>query len=367
MESLPAAGVAIHRIDLNPDYLQLSVERPAVHISRMKNERRSHVGNTVPTTALGRIRMSTSEQQQKRRGRKAGTGLTDTQRRALGRPPKRRDLDKGAWSIGTGASAGSARAARRVGDARMAARGQVLHFTRRVSEFDRQSLAAYCTSWVCYGESIRPLLIGRQPLYGIVGGKPRPSKLEEVARHHAAIVIAMARRFGMTARTRHLDQADTGRPALPDELHELRGNPSKKQLKTPLVEYTVGGWSEDDMAMPGWFDRVAMEEWQRLTTAYTNINMFTPLDYSVLAVACATWSLYLRANEQSQNEGLIALNRERSCCRTSAVADHAPPARHPERGLDRLRHDTAGSTTIQAFGQRRDRAEETLQGLLGEG
>ncbi len=251
-----------------------------------------------------------SEQQQKRRGRKAGTGLTDTQRRALGRPPKRRDLDKvpglsvpvhlpdppeqlDAWAM--------------IEWQRV---GKFLHFTRRVSEFDRQSLAAYCTSWVCYGESIRPLLIGRQPLYGIVGGKPRPSKLEEVARHHAAIVIAMARRFGMTARTRHLDQADTGRPALPDELHELRGNPSKKQLKTPLAEYTVGGWSEDDMAMPGWFDRVAMDEWQRLTTAYANINMFTPLDYSVLAVACATWSLYLRANEQSQNEGLIALTEK---------------------------------------------------------
>ena len=242
-----------------------------------------------------------------RRGR---TAMTDTQRRALGRPPKRRDLDKvPGLSVPVSLPDPPVQldAFAMVEWERV---GKFLHFTRRVSEFDRQSLAAYCSSWVAYGNAIRPLLISRQPLWGLVNGKPRPSKLEEVARHHAAIVISMARRFGMTARTRHLDHADSGRPALPDELHELRGNPSKKHLKTPLAEWTVGGWSADDMAMPGWFDRTAMDEWQRLTQAYTNINMFTPLDYSVLAIACATWSLYLKATEQTQEQGLTALTEK---------------------------------------------------------
>ncbi len=117
--------------------------------------------------------------------------------------------------------------------------------------------------------------------------------------------------------------------------------------------------------MPGWFDRVAMEEWQRLTTAYTNINMFTPLDYSVLAVACATWSLYLRANEQSQNEGLIALTR-RCCCRTSAVADHASPARHPERGLDRLWHDTLDRRRFKHSGSGESEQKKRFKVYLGE-
>ncbi len=246
-------------------------------------------------------------EQPKQRGRKRGSGLTDTQRRQLGRPAKRRDLDKiPGLSVPVHLPDPPAQldAYAMVEWERV---GKFLSFTRRVSELDLQSLAVYCTSWVCYGDSIRPLLIGRQPLYGSINGKPRPSKLEEVARNHATIVINMARRFGMTARTRHLDQADTGRPALPDELHELRGNPSKKYLKTPLAEYTVGGWSSEDIAMPGWFDRVAMDEWQRLTEAYVNINMFTPLDYSVLAIACATWSLYLKATEQAQEQGLIAL------------------------------------------------------------
>jgi P27 family predicted phage terminase small subunit len=242
----------------------------------------------------------------KKRGRKLGTGMTDTQRRAVGRPAKRRDLDKvPGLSVPTSLPEPPDQldAFALVEWERV---GKFLSFTRRVSELDRQSLAAYCVSWVAYGNAIRPLLIGRQSLWGFVNGKPRPSKLEEVARNHAAIVIETARRFGMTARTRHLDHADTGRPALPDELHELRGNPSKKHLKTPLAEWTVGGWSEDDIAMPGWFDRTAMEEWQRLTTAYHAINMFTPLDYSVLAVACATWSLYLKATDQCNEQGLIA-------------------------------------------------------------
>ncbi len=241
------------------------------------------------------------------KGRKA---YTDSQRRALGRPPKRTELDKiPGMSVPVHLpqppeqlDALAIEEWNRV--------GKFLLFTRRVSELDRQSLAAYCVSWVAYGDSIRPLLIGRQPLWGMVSGKPRPSKLEEVARHHATIVIGTARRFGMTARTRHLDHADTGRPALPDELHELRGNPSKKQLKPSLGHVAVGGWSEEDIAMPGWFDRVAMDEWQRLTEAYTAINMFTPLDYSMLAIACATWSLYLKAMEQCQYEGLTALTEK---------------------------------------------------------
>jgi P27 family predicted phage terminase small subunit len=243
------------------------------------------------------------------KGRRGRDPLTDSQRRALGRPPKRKDLDK---VPGLSVPVSLPDPPEQFQLEPLALEewnrvGKFLLFTRRVSQLDRQSLAAYCVSWAAYGDAIRPLLIGRQPLYGHVNGKPRPSKLEEVARNHAAIVISMARRFGMTARTRHLDHADTGRPALPDELHELRGNPSKKQLKTPLAEYTVGGWSAEDIAMPGWFDRVAMEEWQRLTEAYVNINMFTPLDYSTLAIACATWSLYLKATEQASEQGLIAL------------------------------------------------------------
>lgn len=264
------------------------------------------VAHCTKQTKTGDV-VQMSERETKPRGRKRGSGLTDTQRRALGRPAKRRDLDKIPGLSVPVALPDPPEQLDSIAVEEWNRVGKFLSFTRRVSELDRQSLAAYCISWSAYGDAIRPLLIGRQPLYGHINGKPRPSKLEEVARNHAAIVIETARRFGMTARTRHLDHADTGRPALPDELHELRGNPSKKNLKTPLAEYTVGGWSAEDIAMPSWFDRIAMEEWQRLTETYVKINMFTPLDYSTLAVACATWSLYLKAYEQLSDESLIAL------------------------------------------------------------
>ncbi len=68
----------------------------------------------------------------------------------------------------------------------------------------------------------------------------------------------------MTARTRHLDHADTGRPALPNELHELRGNPSKKQLKASLSAEVQSEWNANDIQEPYWFDRTANNEWHRL-------------------------------------------------------------------------------------------------------
>jgi P27 family predicted phage terminase small subunit len=241
------------------------------------------------------------------KGRRGRDPLTDTQRRALGRPPKRTATDKvPGLSVSTELpeppdvlDEDAREEWNRV--------GRFLKFTRRVSELDRQSLASYCISWSMYGEAIRPLLIGRQRLWSDVGGRPKPAKLEEVARHHAAIVIEEARRFGMTARTRHLDHADTGRPALPNELHALRGNPSKKQLKGSLAEHTIGSWELADIQQPHWFDRTATQEWIRLLETYTNINLFTPMDVTVLAIACGTWALYCKAAEQIRTQGLIGI------------------------------------------------------------
>jgi len=186
--------------------------------------------------------------------------------------------------------------------------GRFLVATRRVSELDMQSLTSYCLSWSLFGQSIRPLLIGRKPLWSFVGdaAKPRPSKLEDVARHHALIVIDIARKFGMTARTRHLDHANTGRPALPNELHELRGNPSKKNLKAKFTEQ-VGDWEPADVMEPYWFDRTARDEWYRLIAKLDKLELWTPLDLAVVAIGCSCWSLSVRAFEQLKHEDPIIL------------------------------------------------------------
>ena len=246
------------------------------------------------------------------KGRKGRDALTDAQRRALGRPPKRQSVD----SI-PGLSIDSAlptppppevidETAREEWD-RV---GRFLLFTRRVSEVDKQALTAYCISWSLFGQSLRPMLIGRQALWGYLEGKPKPNKLEEVARRHAVVVIENARRFGMTARTRHLDHADTGRPALPNELHALRGNPSKKQLKGSLPMHTGSQWEHRDVQEPYWFDRTASAEWHRLKGVYTNIELFTPLDLTVLAIGCGCWALYSKAAEELRSYGVIALTSE---------------------------------------------------------
>lgn len=239
------------------------------------------------------------------KGRKGRDAMTDAQRRALGRPPKRQSVDSiPGLSIDTALPAPPEvldEAAREEWD-RV---GRFLLFTRRVSEVDKQALTAYCISWSLFGQSLRPMLIGRQPLWGWLNGKPKPNKLDEVARRHAVIVIENARRFGMTARTRHLDHADTGRPALPNELHALRGNPSKKHLKGSLPMHAGGQWELSDVQEPYWFDRTASAEWHRLVKTYTNIELFTPLDLSVLAIGCGCWALYCKAAEELKLGGLI--------------------------------------------------------------
>jgi P27 family predicted phage terminase small subunit len=238
------------------------------------------------------------------KGRKGRDPLTDSQRRALGRPAK----SSGISGKVPGLSIESAlpdppEFLDEDGREEWARIGRFLLFTRRVSQLDKQALALYCNSWSLFGQAMRPLLIRRQQLWGLVNDRPRPAKLEEVARRHASIVIEQARRFGMTARTRHLDHADTGRPALPNELHELRGNPSKKKLDKGTLE--ASGWQVDDIREPYWFDRTASAEWHRLFETYTNINIFTPMDVAVLAIGCGSWALYSLASEQLKSQSLV--------------------------------------------------------------
>ena len=181
---------------------------------------------------------------------------------------------------------------------------------KRVTQLDLQSLSVYCTSFAIFGEAIRPLLIDREPLWGFVAGRARPATLAGVALKHAEIVIELAAKFGLTARTRHLDHSDAGRPLVPDELHELRGNPSKKKLgRTKTVE-RLGEWSEADCAAPGWFDPRAKAEWERLIGQFTNLDLWTPLDVAVLAVGCGCFSLLAKCADRMRDERLTVANQE---------------------------------------------------------
>lgn len=179
--------------------------------------------------------------------------------------------------------------------------GKYLVAMRRVSELDLQALTIYSTSLTLFGECIRPLLIARSPLWGEVNGRPKPSKLESVAERHALIVLDLCEKFGLTARTRHLDHADRGRPGMPDELHELRGNPAKKKLgRTKTVDRLE--WDAADVVPPGWFDRNALDEWYRLINQFETLDVWTPLDVAAISIGCGCYSLLIKCVTQIADE-----------------------------------------------------------------
>lgn len=165
--------------------------------------------------------------------------------------------------------------------------GEYLVLTRRVSQLDVQSLSAYCTSYGLFADSIRPFIRSRRPIWGLVNGRPKPAKLLDVALDHGKIVFELAQKFGMTGRTRHLDHASSGRPALPSEIHELRGNTPQVRPRDSLPE-----WSPESVAKPDWLNEpVASREWDRLTQTLANVELWTPLDVGVIAVCCGSYSL----------------------------------------------------------------------------
>jgi phage terminase small subunit len=184
--------------------------------------------------------------------------------------------------------------------------GRYLLKLRRVSALDLQSLAVYCTSLSVFGEAIRPLLIEREPLWGYVAGRAKPNVLSSVALRHAEIVLDVATKFGLTARTRHLDHADTGRPLVPDELHEMRGNPSKKKLGRTKAAERIGQWDAEDVDPPFWIDRdrVARAEWMRLVDQFENLELWTPLDVGPMAVGCGCFALIAKCAKQFQSQPL---------------------------------------------------------------
>lgn len=196
--------------------------------------------------------------------------------------------------------------------------GKYLQAMRRVSQLDSQSLAVYCSSFAMFGQAIRPLLIEREPLWGFVGGRAKPATLSSVAFKQAEIVIELAGKFGMTARTRHLDHADTGRPLQPDELHELRGNPSKKKLSRAKTVDRIGDWSEQDVCAPYWFDAIAKVEWERLIKQFENLSLWTPLDLAAMAVGCGCFSLVAKC-----------ANKLRDCQLTVAIQKGEGSVEHP--------------------------------------
>ena len=181
--------------------------------------------------------------------------------------------------------------------------GEYLLRTDRVAKVDTQALTYYVTSYATFADAARQLMIGRVPLWSFIRGRAKPAKVFDVMAAHATIVIKVARKFGMTARTRHLDHSSgAGRPATPDQIRALRGTMATSGRKPKNVS---GGWDAASIAMPSWFSREAAAEWNKLVDSLDGLDLWTPLDVGPIAVLVACYTIAGKCATQMTEEQLV--------------------------------------------------------------
>lgn len=181
--------------------------------------------------------------------------------------------------------------------------GEYLRRTDRIAAVDFQALSYYCSSFALYCEALHQLLVADQPLWVWSNRRPKASLYSEMAVKSAKQTLWMARKFGMTARTRHLDHRRTGRPALPDEIHHLRGS-KRKHPRRRVGLYREVDFPVEFVSPPEWFRSCgAIREWDRLVEQLVVLDLWTPLDVAPAVVASASFALILKAMEQYEAEG----------------------------------------------------------------
>jgi P27 family predicted phage terminase small subunit len=180
--------------------------------------------------------------------------------------------------------------------------GRYLKLTERVAAVDRQSLAAYVSSFTLYCGAMEALLVNGQPLWGLSNMRPKRSVFCDIAFDHGRQTIRLARQFGMTARCRHLDHRVTGRPATPQEIHDLRGT-EKRRKPTGRIAKSVE-FDEDSVRPPDWFSlsEIAIREWDRLVGQLSVLDLWTPLDVAAVTVGCASFALVLTCCDRLKEE-----------------------------------------------------------------
>lgn len=197
--------------------------------------------------------------------------------------------------------------------------GKYLRATERVASVDYQALAAYCSALAGYLQAMEALFIQRQPLWLMSNQRPKRSLFADMACTQGKDLLRLSRKFGMTARTRHLDHGRTGRPALPTEIHQLRGTTAKR--KRQEASHRMPEFPADDVAPPTWFaDCRVAEEWQRLVERLTALELWTPLDVGPVMLSACSFSLAMMAYDQLKGEGLAVQVSEELACENPLIS-----------------------------------------------
>jgi P27 family predicted phage terminase small subunit len=90
--------------------------------------------------------------------------------------------------------------------------------------------------------------------------------------------------------------SNVGRPAVPGNLHLLRGNPSKKPMAALLDEQVRPAVAIPEC--PKHLDAEARAEWSRITPHLEKLGLISEIDMAALAGYCTAWSDYVWASRR---------------------------------------------------------------------
>lgn len=183
----------------------------------------------------------------------------------------------------------------------------------RLSKPDRWLLASYCETWALWRRSMAAIRRSVDTpgirLWGFDANKKPLINADCVVFFDlSASIIDQSTTFGMTARTRHLDHHDNGRPKLPIEQHLLRGDPSRlmkgrnrREAEEALKQQRVAA-EVADKSPPDGMPTEAAEEWQTMVEQLVAHGLYCPLDRASLAVGCVSWSVFRAAEKQMREQ-----------------------------------------------------------------
>ena len=174
--------------------------------------------------------------------------------------------------------------------------------------------------------------------------------------------------------------SNVGRPALPANVHALRGNPSKLPLGS-LLDDTVRP-AVSIPTCPPHLGPDAREEWDRITVHLEKLGLITDIDRAALSAYCSAWGDYVWAerriaelNGETKYRPAAAAGTDQAATGGAPVGAAANSKRKPrlrtlpadstgERG--RIWDTPSGYKQISVPMQIRNRAMEQMKTFLTE-
>ena len=108
--------------------------------------------------------------------------------------------------------------------------------------------------------------------------------------------------------------AKRGAKAKPVKLHELNGNPSKRDISKKLAFDNMIDRYEECPAPPKWIkhDKYANEEWNRMAPILVKLGVLTKVDISAFESYCKCYSRYRKAEEEIDNVNSTIMKIQKS-------------------------------------------------------